>query len=70
MAIAFASQSLTKSERKNSQIDKAALTLVYGVRKFHTYVYGRKCTLTTDHKPLTTILGPTRGVPAVAAAAV
>ena len=51
-----------------SQIDKEALALVYRVQKFHTYLYGRKFTLVTDHKPLTTILGLKRGVPAVAAA--
>ena len=32
------------------------------------YIYGRQFTLVTDHKPLTTILGPKKGVPAVVAA--
>ena len=65
--IALTSRLLTKGERNYSQIDKEALALVYGAKKFHTFLYGRKFTLTTDHKPLTTILGLTRGVPAAAA---
>ena len=65
--IVFAPCSLSKSEQNYFQIDKEALALVFGVQKFPTYPCGCKFTLVTDHKPLTSILGPKKGVPSVAA---
>ena len=66
--VAFASQSLTKTERKYAQIDKEALSIVWGVKRFHVYLYGQRFTLITDHKPLTAIFHPEKGVPAMTAA--
>ena len=39
--IAFASRSLSPAERNYSQLDKEALSLVFGVKRFHQYLYGR-----------------------------
>ena len=66
--IAFASRTLTTSEKNYAQLEKEALSLVFGIKKFHQYLYGRRFTLITDHKPLTTILGPKKGIPSLAAA--
>ena len=66
--IAFASRTLTKSERNYSQIEKEALAIIFGVWKFHKYLYGRLFHLYTNHKPLVNILGPKTAVPILAAA--
>ena len=66
--IAFASRSLSSSECNYAQLEKEALSLIFGMKKFHQYLYGCKFTLVTDHKPLTAILGAKKGIPSLAAA--
>ena len=66
--IAYASRTLTPSERNYTQLEKEALSLVFDIKKFNPYIYGRGFQLLTDHKPLTTILGPKAGIPSLAAA--
>ena len=66
--IAFASRTLSASENNYAQVEKEALSLVFGVKRFHQFLYWRKFTLVTDHKPLQAILGLKYAVPTLAAA--
>ncbi|XP_054283201.1 uncharacterized protein K02A2.6-like [Macrosteles quadrilineatus] len=58
--VAFASRTLQESEKRYSSIDREALACVFGVVKFHQYLYGRHFTFTSDHKPLERIFGKHR----------
>lgn len=66
--IAYASRLLSVAESNYLQLDKEALTIVYGVKQFHQYVYGRSFTILSDHKPLMYIFYKTRSVPLMASA--
>ena len=59
--IAFASQTLTESERKYSTGEKEALGCVWATEKWRTHLWGRHLTLRTDPSPLTTLLS-TKGL--------
>ena len=66
--IAFASRSLTATERKYAQIEREGLACVFGVKRFHNYLFGRLFTLVTDHKPLVSLFNEQRAIPAHASA--
>ena len=66
--IAFSFHLLNKVEKEYTQIEREVLAIIFGVKKFHKYLYGRMFTLQTNHKPLMTILGPKSATPTLAAA--
>ena len=54
--IAFASKALTETESRYSNIEREMLGIVYGLERFHYYVYGRPVIVETDHRPLVSIV--------------
>ena len=54
--IAFASKSLTGTEHRYSNIEREALGILHGLKRFHHYCFAREVHLITDHKPLIAIL--------------
>jgi hypothetical protein len=65
--IAYASRVLNAAEANYSQIQREALAIIFAVKKFHQYLYGRRFLLRTDHKPLVSIFGEKGGIPSMAA---
>jgi len=50
--IAYASRSLTASERNYSVIQRECLAIVFGLKQFRHYLLGKPFRLYTDHAPL------------------
>lgn len=65
--VAYVSRKLTDAEKSYAQIHREALAIVFTIKKFHEYLYGRRFLLRTDHKPLVSIFGPQKGIPPMAA---
>ena len=66
--VAFASRSLAPAEKRYSQLDKEALAIIFGVKKFHHYLFGRHFTICSDHKPLQHLFNENRLIPSLASA--
>ena len=66
--LSYASKSLTCTQRRYSQIQKEALSIVYGLKKFHHFLFARPIIIVTDHKPLLSLFfSPEKGTPILAA---
>ena len=61
--IPYASHTLSPVEKIYSQLDKEAAAVMFGVRKFHTYLYGRRFKIYTDLKLLLGLLQSNKPIP-------
>ncbi|XP_022833967.1 uncharacterized protein K02A2.6-like [Spodoptera litura] len=61
--IMMASRTLQPHERRYGQIDKEALAIMFGLRKFHEFLSGRPFCIVTDHKPLVSLFDPSKQIP-------
>ena len=66
--VAFASRSLAPAEKRCAQLEKEGLAIIYGVKMFHQYLFGRRFTIYSDHKPLQHLFSESRPVPVLASA--
>ena len=53
--VMFASRALTGSERNYQNLERECLATIWGMEKFHYFLYGKEFTLETDQKPLVSI---------------
>ena len=53
--VMFASRALTGSERNYQNLERECLATIWGMEKFHYFLYGKEFTLEIDQKPLVSI---------------
>ena len=68
--VGYVSRTLNDAEKNYAQLEKEGLALVFGVKKFYSYLFGHAFTLITDHKPLLGLLSECRSTSPQASARV
>ena len=53
--ICYTSRALSKTEQNYQNLEREALETIWGMEKFHYFLYGKEFTLGTDQKPLVSI---------------
>ena len=52
MPVFYASKVFSEVEQRYAQIEREALAVYNGLSRCHKYIYGKRITVVTDHKPL------------------
>lgn len=53
LPILYISLTLNKAEKNYSTTEKELLAIMWAVKEFCPYIFGRRFTVLTDHRPLT-----------------
>ena len=65
-SVGFVFRTLNVAKTNCSQLDKEGAAVIFGLKRFHIYLFGRWFTIVTDHKPLLTLFGEDKQVPGIA----
>ena len=66
--VEFASRTLNSAERNYSNIEREALSIIFGVEKFKHYLLGGRFTIHNDQQPLKKLLGCNSNIPTTCSA--
>jgi len=66
--IAYASRTLTLAEQGYSRLEKEGLAIVFGVKKFHNYIYGQQFHIDSDYQPLSYLFNQSNTISLTASA--
>ncbi len=47
--IGYVSRTLNDAERNYAQLEKEALSLIFGIKRFYSFLFGHRFTFITDH---------------------
>ncbi|CAC5420629.1 unnamed protein product [Mytilus coruscus] len=61
--IAYTSQTLTSAKKNYSVLEKESLAIIFGIKKFHQFLYGHPVTIITDHKLLIGLFREDKPIP-------
>lgn len=64
--VMFTSCTLTAAQENYSQLHRESLAIVFAVKKFHKYIFGKKFKIYSDHQPLREIFNERKSVPVAA----
>lgn len=64
----YASKILNETQKNYAQLHREGLAVMFGLRKFYKYVYGRPITIVTDAQSIKEMFSPDKATPAVASA--
>ena len=63
LPVQFASRSLNSAEKNYSQLEKEALSVIFGIDKFCKFLLGAKFKIFNDHKPLHSLFSKFKAIP-------
>lgn len=68
LPVYYASMSLNDTQRNYAQLHREGLAIIYGLKRFYLYLYGRKIKIVTDTQSIKEMFDPDKATAAVAAA--